>query len=267
HVSIGQRIRANLGFLASFGLAFIVTSCFAMGADEQPAATSVEKPAEAKSQAESTKPEAAEAKAAEPHDEAKHDAAAGGEHDGEHKGGHHDTTDLSGANAGPKLEGPEEVKSDLAIYTFVVFVLLVGVLLKFAWTPIMSGLDKREQSIAKMIEDAREGTKKAESALREYQQKLAAAQEETREMLARSRQEAEALKEKILAEAKSSAQREKDRALADIRMARDAALQDIAERSVDTAVKLASQIVKREVKSADHSQLIRDAVSRLPSKN
>jgi len=246
-----------------------------MGADEQPAATSVEKPAEVKSQAESTKPEAAEAKVAESLDGAKHADAAGGEHQGEHggehggghAGGHHDTTDLSHANAGPKLEGPDEVKSDLAIYTFVVFVLLVGVLLKFAWTPIMAGLDKRERSIAQMIEDAREGSKKAEAALREYQHKLAAAQEETRDMLARSRQEAEALKEKILAEAKSSAQREKDRALADIRMARDAALQDIAERSVDTAVKLASQIVKREVKSADHSQLIRDAVSRLPSKN
>lgn len=184
-----------------------------------------------------------------------------------HEGGHHDETDLSHANPGPKLEGPEEVKSDLAIYTFVVFVLLVGVLLKFAWSPIMAGLDKRERSIAQLIEDAKQSSRKAEESLQQYQQKLAAAQEETRELLARSRQEAESLKEKILAEAKSSAQREKDRALADIRIARDAALQDIAEKSVDTAVKLAAQIVKREVKTSDHSQLIREAVNRLPSKN
>lgn len=184
-----------------------------------------------------------------------------------HAGGHHNEFDLSHANAGKNLEAPEEFKSDLAIYTFVVFLLLMAVLIKFAWKPIVDGLAKREQTIAQMIEDARQSSKKAEQSLQQYQAKLAAAQEETRELMVRSRQEADALKDRILAEAQSAADREKERALADIRSARDSALQDIAQRSVDTAVKLASQIVRREVKPGEHTQLIRDALERFPSKN
>jgi F-type H+-transporting ATPase subunit b len=187
---------------------------------------------------------------------------------GEHAGAQHGSEfDLSHANAGPQQEAPEEIKSDMSIYTFVVFVLLTIVLLKFAWVPIMAGLSKREESIARMIEDARQSARKAEQTLAEYQRKLAAAQEETREMLTRTRQEADALKERIVAEAQAAAEREKERAVADIRSARDVALQEIAQRSVDTAVQLAAQIVRREVKPAEHTQLIRDALERFPNKN
>src|SRR4051794_33128053 len=63
---------------------------------------------------------------------------------GKHGGGHHDQYDLSHANAGPNLNKPEEFKSDLAIYTFVVFMLLLALLTKFAWGPISQGLAKRE---------------------------------------------------------------------------------------------------------------------------
>jgi len=187
---------------------------------------------------------------------------------GEHAGTHHGSEfDLSHANAGPQQESPEEIKSDMSIYTFVVFVLLTIVLLKFAWGPIMAGLAKREESIARMIEDARQGARKAEQTLAEYQRKLAAAQEETREMMTRTRQEADALRERILSEAQAAADREKERAVADIRAARDVALQEIAQRSVDTAVQLAAQIVRREVKPAEHTQLIREALERFPNKN
>jgi len=79
--------------------------------------------------------------------------AAGGHAAGGH--GHHDPTDLSHANDGPghtnafpkALTGLQEIKADLAIYTFVVFLLLLGILLKFGWGPIMAGLDKREKSM------------------------------------------------------------------------------------------------------------------------
>src|SRR4029079_4054523 len=52
------------------------------------------------------------------------------------------------ANAGPGLEKPEEYKSDLAIATFIVFLVLLAILWKFAWGPIVAALGRGEQMVA-----------------------------------------------------------------------------------------------------------------------
>lgn len=186
---------------------------------------------------------------------------------GKHGGGHHDEHDLSHANAGENLLKPEEFKSDLAIYTFVVFILLMTLLTKFAWGPISNGLAKREQHIADMIAEAKHNAEKSERTLLEYQKKVAAAQEETRELLAQARRDGELLKDKIISEAQALAQRERDRAVQDINAAKNAALHEIAQKSVDTAVSLAGRILRKEVRPQEHAQLIRESLDKFPSSN
>ena len=73
-----------------------------------------------------------------------------------------------------------EFQTDLAIYTFIVFLGLVGLLAKFAWGPISSGLDKREEGIRQNIADAEEIREKSAAALAEHEAKLAAVQEEVK---------------------------------------------------------------------------------------
>lgn len=201
-----------------------------------------------------------------------HDEGHGG---GAHAGGHHDETDLSHANASADLEEvapsdlnglTKQLKSDLAIYTFLVFVLLFAVLSKFAWRPIMAGLQKREQGIAALIDEARQNAAKSEVALRQYEARLAAASEEAHALLAQAKREAESMRESIVTQAQTAAHHERDRALAEIRSARDGALREIAEHTVNTAVTMARQIVRREIKAQDHGQLIREAIEKVPGK-
>ena len=71
----------------------------------------------------------------------------------------------------------------------------------------------------------------------------------------------------FLAEAQEAAQRERDRASSEIETAKAAALQEIAQRSVDVALSLASDMVRRQLNKDDHDQLIRDALDRFPSNN
>lgn len=184
-----------------------------------------------------------------------------------HTASHGNDFDLGHANAGPKQGSPEEFKGDLSIYTFVVFVLLLAVLGKFAWKPIMSGLEKREQSIAHMIDEAKENQHKAQESLKQYEAKLAAATEETRQMLAQARQDAETAKEKIIAEAQAAAQRERDKSLAEIRGAKEAALREMAQKSVDTAFALAGRVLHKEIRPADHTALIAESLAKFPSQN
>lgn len=191
-------------------------------------------------------------------------AEHGGAH-GDAHGGHGDPHDLSHQNAGPQLEDPSQWKSDLALASFVVFLCLLLLLSKFAWRPVMEGLEKRERAIAENIEEARRSAEKAAIQLRQYEAKLAAATEEAREILNQARKDADAARERIVSEAQSAAQRERQRAVEDIAAAKNAALAEMTQKSVDLAVTMAGRLVRRQLNAEDHAKLIREGLEQLPT--
>jgi len=196
------------------------------------------------------------------------DHAVSTEHGDAGHGGHHDPFDLTHANAGPDLTDPAALpKADLAIWTMVVFAVLLIVLRKFAWTPILDSLHKREHFMESQIQQAKESNEQAQRLLKEHQQKLAQAQEEIRQMMESSRKDAETHRQQVIAEAGQAAQAQKDRALQAIEAAKNTALTELAERSVDTAVGLAGKIVRRQLKRSDHADLVQDALANFPGKN
>lgn len=211
--------------------------------------------------------------AAERGDEAPHSAAeAGKEHAVEPgEAAHHDPHDLSHANMSPMtspvvgLTNPIAIKADMAIFTFFVFLIILLILTKFAWKPIAHGLEMREKGIADKIEQAQRAADQATEQLRQYEARLAAATAEAQQIVAKARLDAEAARDRIVAEASAAAQKERERAVADIGTAKNQALREIAERSVDTAISLARQVIRREVRPADHEQLIQDALTQFPT--
>ncbi len=260
----------------------------ALAQDEQPPAETTEKAAPAASADEPAPPPAEKvedakgdlveeagkttSKAADTHEKAAGQqdegvkAASNELHEDHHEGdghdhGAHDPTDLSHNNATANIANPADIRFDMAIYSAVVFFLLLFLLGKFAWGPISHGLETREKSIADKIEQATRAAEEATAQLKQYEAKLAAAADEARAIVAQAHKDGEATREKIVAEANAAAQRERERAVADINAAKNEALREIAKQSVDTAIALAGNIVKREVKPAEHERLISDALS------
>ena len=162
-------------------------------------------------------------------------------------GGHHDESDLTTANAGPKLEDPSEWRYDLALCTLAVFLCSLGLLTKFAWKPIMTGLDQRERSILQRIEDANRDAEQAAELVRQREAQLAAVAGEAQQMFAQAMRQAEAQANQVRAEAQADAARERERMVADIRLAKNAAIREVARQSADMAVALAGRIVHREL--------------------
>lgn len=161
-------------------------------------------------------------------------------------------------------------KSDLAVYSFVVFLILMAILTKFAWKPISAALDKREHTVADNIAKAQRAADEAKVMIAQYQQQLAGAAEQVRAMLDEARRDAETTKTAIIDEAKKAAEAEHDRALRDIKAATDGALHQLAERSADLAVNLAGKVLQAKLTKADHQQLVADGVKKFlaePSKN
>jgi F-type H+-transporting ATPase subunit b len=186
--------------------------------------------------------------------------------------GHADAGDGHGGGHGGDVNlNPLDWKSDLAIWTGVVFVILFLVLSKFAWGPIADGLDKRESRIAGEIKAAEKANADAKAQLEEYQQKLAAAGDEVRQMIEQAKRDAEAVGQGIEQKAREAADAEKRRAEEDIKLATAGALKEMAEQSANLAVDLAGKIVQQRLSAEDHSALINDAVAKFsklePGKN
>lgn len=182
-------------------------------------------------------------------------------HDDHGGGAHHDTTDLSHANASPSLNSPADLKFQLAVASAIVFGLVLLILGKFAWGPIAKGLDAREKSIADTIAEAERNRDESAASLKLYEGKLQRAADEAREVVNQARREAEGIAAKIVGDAQAQATAEKERAINEIRSAKNAALTEIAQRSVNTAVSLAGNLIRREVRPADHENMIQESLN------
>lgn len=166
---------------------------------------------------------------------------------------------------------PSEWKVDLALWTVVVFVLVLVVLGKFAWRPILDGLAKRERGIAEQISQAEQANLQAKDLLGQYEKKLAEARDEVRQLIEQGRRDAEKVGQELLEKAKADAAAEQQRSLRQIDSAASAAIKDLAEHAATLACNLAGKIVGAKLNPSDHAKLIEQSVaefaSQEPSKN
>jgi F-type H+-transporting ATPase subunit b len=174
-------------------------------------------------------------------------------------------------HAAQEAGSPLAFDPDLAWWTFVVFLVLLGVLWKFAWGPISEALDRRERYIADNIAAAEQAQEEARQLLADYERRLAGAAEQVRSMLEEARRDAEHTRQQIIAEARIAAQAEQERAMREIRTATDAALKELSERSADLAVELAGKIIRAKISKQEQDQLVDEALNKFalaaPSQN
>jgi len=166
----------------------------------------------------------------------------------------------------PPDESPAEFKTDLAIWTFVIFLALLGLLTRFAWKPIMQGLDTREEGIARQLADTRAAHDEAKRMLASYEKRLAEASDEVRGMLEEARRDAESTRQTIVSEARKAADEEKARAKHEIQLAKDDALSQIAEKAGHLAVEVAGKFLRDKLGADDQARLVRDSVASLSSR-
>ncbi|MDG2468546.1 MAG: F0F1 ATP synthase subunit B [Pirellulaceae bacterium] len=156
---------------------------------------------------------------------------------------------------------------DLALFTLLLFIVFITVLSYFAWKPIMSALDEREKSVSDKIDSAEANADRMERLKVEYEEKLAAAAEDAAQMIAEAKKDALLVKDKILADAGAEADRQRERAIADIQSAKDAAVRELAQKTVDSAIVLAGDLVRKEINSDVHKQLIQESLDQFSGVN
>ncbi|HHE46396.1 MAG TPA: ATP synthase F0 subunit B [Bacteroidetes bacterium] len=153
-----------------------------------------------------------------------------------------------------------DINPGLMIWTIVSFLILLAVLKKAAWDPILKALDERENGIRENIETARQARDDADRSLEEYRRKLSEAQSEAQNIVAKARQDAERVGEELKTKYKVDAEALIDKAKKQIDLERRAAINQIRAEVAGLAISAAEKVVGKSLDSEDHRRLVMESL-------
>jgi F-type H+-transporting ATPase subunit b len=151
----------------------------------------------------------------------------------------------------------------LFIWTIVTFLVLVTLLAKFAWRPLLDALDRREKLIAKAIDDAEKARADLERVRQDATKILADARVEGEALVARSRAAADRLGEELRQKASAEAAGILKKAEREIQLETTRAIEQVRREAVELSVAIASKILHRNVSADDNRALIEDSLRQL----
>ncbi len=168
----------------------------------------------------------------------------------------------SGEGGGTLLD----INPGLIFWTVVTFLILLLVLKKIAWKPILTALDQREKEIKDSLEKAEKAKEDAQKILEENQANLSKAEDEAKKIIEQSRTYAANLKEQLIKESKEQAKKIVDDASEEIQRRKDAAFDELKGQIAEIALNAAEKIM-RENLDADKNKKIVDKYLNEVSKN
>jgi F-type H+-transporting ATPase subunit b len=154
----------------------------------------------------------------------------------------------------------------LFIWTIVTFLVLLALLAKFAWKPLLQALENREETIRKSLGDAQQARQELERLNQESAQMIAKARQEADAIVARSRTDAERLKEDMRQEARAESATIVKNAERQIQLETGRAIEQIRHEAVDLSIAIASKVIGRNLSKDDNERLIEDALKQVEAR-
>ncbi len=152
------------------------------------------------------------------------------------------------------------------IASIAIFVLLLVVLGKFAWKPILDGLQKREDTIRSALDEAKEANEEAKKVIAMYEAKLEHAKEEAAAIAEEARKDGEDIRARIQQEAKAEREETVARAKREVDQLAAAAWEKIVKDAAEIATTTASRIVQRELDASGHADIASSVVAQFTAR-
>lgn len=144
------------------------------------------------------------------------------------------------------------------IWTSVAFLIVVFLLKRLAWKPILNTLREREEFIDKSLKSAEEAKAEMSRLKSDNEKLLAEARIERDKML----KEAREMREKMLSEAKKSASEEGDKMIAqaknEIEKEKSAAMQELRAQVAELSLSIAEKVLRKEFEDKNKQQALVD---------
>lgn len=148
-----------------------------------------------------------------------------------------------------------DINPGLIFWTAVTFILLLLILKKVAWKPILTAIDQREAAIKESLEKAEKAKDEAQRILYENQASLSKAEEESKKIVEQGRIYAEKLKEQMLRDSKEQAQKILSEATAEIDRKKEAAFGELKSQIADLVIQTTEKVLGETVDKNIHKKI------------
>ena len=149
----------------------------------------------------------------------------------------------------------------LFVWTILTFLLLLFVLAKFAWKPLLKMLKDREELIRSSLEDAEKAKEKLEKLNSEGEAIVNQARSEAQTILSEGKAAATKLKEETLAGAKEQAKNIISEAEKQINVEKDKAINEIKSEVVNLSLNISKKLINKNLSPEDNKALINESLS------
>lgn len=150
--------------------------------------------------------------------------------------------------------GGLRVGDSLAMLFF--FLLLLGLLRKFAWGPLMSIMQQREEYVANEIEEAEKSRQEAAIATKEATERLEQTKQDAQKIIEDARESGIKQEQDIIESARNEAERLKVLAQKDIQNEKEKAVKALQDQVASLSVLIASKVIEKEIDANDQENLI-----------
>ncbi|PIC80212.1 ATP synthase F0 subunit B [Sporosarcina sp. P18a] len=146
------------------------------------------------------------------------------------------------------------------IVTVVFFTILMVLLKKFAWGPLMGVMDQRAQLIATEIEQAEASRQESAKLLEEQRVLLKEARESAQSIVENAKKQGDTQREELIMAARAEANRMKESATLEIATEKEKAVAAVREEFVSLSILAASKVLGKEISEEDNRALIEETI-------
>ncbi|TAA72918.1 F0F1 ATP synthase subunit B [Planococcus salinarum] len=148
------------------------------------------------------------------------------------------------------------------LVTLSTFLVLMFLLKKFAWGPLMGVMQQREDLIASEIETAENSRLESKKMLDEQRSLLKDARTQAQEIVENAKKQGEVSREEIITTARAESGRMKEAAVLEIANERDKAISAVRQEVVALSLLAATKVLEKEISEEDNRQLINETIAK-----
>ena len=162
---------------------------------------------------------------------------------------------------------PFDINTALVWWTFVIFLILLGMLWRWGWPAILKSVEERERRIQKQLEDAEKANAEAQRLLEEHRKQIAAARNEAQEILAKAKTVSQKERETLLAKAREEYDALLNRARKDIDAEKEKAIVALRREAVELSIAAASKVIDANLDTDANRRLVTEYLAGLEKEN
>ncbi len=157
-----------------------------------------------------------------------------------------------------------EPNAGLIFYKVVVFALLLFILRRFAWKPIVSALSEREETIDTSIKKAERALEEARKTGEKNEEARRAAEESARRVMQEARAAAEQVRSEELEKTRARIRQMQEQAQAEIEREKQRALDELRDEVAGLAIQTAEHILEETLDADRQRKMVDRFIEQLP---